>query len=300
MHHYAHHIGDYRAHTAHLTMLEDGAFRRLLDLYYMHEKALPASVAACQRLTAARTDEERAAVATILEEFFTLEADGWHQSRADREIETYHGKAAIARENGKGGGRPKTQKKPRNNPAGFLLVPESNLSETVTKNQEPLTNNQREEGGAVAPCASEDAEIAFAEFMKAAGDCGWPKPRGLEADRRKKLKARLAEHGLDGWRKAIAIARESEFLRTKFPLKFDWVLESKNLRKVLEGNYGQAEAAAARPVPSREDDVQWNARLRGWRPGKFWNRGDWGPDPTEPGCRAPASVLTHWQREAMQ
>lgn len=176
-----------------------------------------------------------------------------------------------------------------------------NVSVTPSENRVQRTETEkREEGGAVAPCASEDAEIAFAEFVKAAADCGWPKPRGLEADRRKKLKARLAEHGLDGWRKAIAIARESEFLRTKFPLKFDWVLEPKNLRKVLEGNYGQAEAASARPVPSREDDVQWNARLRGWRPGKFWNRGDWGPDPTEPGCRAPAAVLSNWRSEAMQ
>lgn len=299
MHHYAHHIGDYRAHTAHLTMLEDGAYRRLLDLYYMHEKALPASVAACQRLTAARTEEERAAVATILEEFFTLEADGWHQSRADEEIETYHGKAATARENGKGGGRPKTQKKPRDNPAGYSSVPETNLSETVTVNQEPLTNNQREEGGAAAPCSSEDAEIAFAEFMKAADVCGWPKPRALEPDRRKKLKARLAEHGLDGWRKVIAIARESEFLKTKFPLKFDWVLEPKNFRKVLEGNYGSSEPAG-RPIPSREDDVQWRARVRSWRPGRFWNRGDWGPDPTEQGCRVPPAVLTEWRQEGMQ
>jgi len=176
-----------------------------------------------------------------------------------------------------------------------------NVSVTPSENRVQRTDTEkREEGGAVAPCASEDAEIAFAEFVKAAADCGWPKPRGLEADRRKKLKARLAEHGLDGWRKAIAIARESEFLRTKFPLKFDWVLEPKNFRKVLEGNYGQAEAATARPVPAREDDVQWNARLRGWRPGRFWNRGDWGPDPTEPGCRAPATALSNWRSEAMQ
>jgi len=51
---------------------------------------------------------------------------------------------------------------------------------------------------------------------------------------------------------------------------------------------------------SRDGDVQWSARLRGWRPGRFWNRGDWGPDPTEPGCRAPAAVLSNWRSEAMQ
>ena len=99
MHHYAHHLGDYRAHTAHLTMLEDGAYRRLLDLYYMHEKPLPADVAACQRLAAARSKEERAAIEVVLHEFFTLEADGWHQSRADEEVANYR-KKAKAGQNG--------------------------------------------------------------------------------------------------------------------------------------------------------------------------------------------------------
>lgn len=51
---------------------------------------------------------------------------------------------------------------------------------------------------------------------------------------------------------------------------------------------------------SRDDDGQWRARMRGRRPGRFWNRGDLGPDPTEPGCRAAASVLSEWRSEAMQ
>ena len=158
MHHYAHHLGDYRAHTAHLTMLEDGAYRRLLDLYYMHEKPLPADVSACQRLAAARSKEERAAIEVVLHEFFTLEADGWHQSRADEEVANYHEKAETARRNGKGGGRPKTQTKPRDNQPGYSSVPESNLCETVTVNRKPITNNQLREEGAHAPRANEGAD----------------------------------------------------------------------------------------------------------------------------------------------
>ncbi|NDC25981.1 MAG: DUF1376 domain-containing protein, partial [Proteobacteria bacterium] len=34
MHYYPFHVGDYQAHTAHLTNTEDLAYRRMLDLYY--------------------------------------------------------------------------------------------------------------------------------------------------------------------------------------------------------------------------------------------------------------------------
>lgn len=86
MNYYEHHIGDYAQATFHLTFVEDAAYSRLLRKYYAEEKPLPADLRAVQRLVGARTDEEREAVATILEEFFTLESDGWHNKRADAEI----------------------------------------------------------------------------------------------------------------------------------------------------------------------------------------------------------------------
>ena len=46
---------------------------------------------------------------------------------------------------------------------------------------------------------------------------------------------------------------------------------------------------------SHNDAGQWRARVLGWTPGRFWNRGDWGPEPGEPGCRVPAPVLAEWQ-----
>ena len=86
MNYYEHHIGDYAQATFHLSFVEDAAYSRLLRKYYAEEKPLPADLRAVQRLVGARTDEEREAVATILEEFFTLESDGWHNKRADAEI----------------------------------------------------------------------------------------------------------------------------------------------------------------------------------------------------------------------
>ncbi|SDV49086.1 YdaU family protein [Chitinasiproducens palmae] len=113
MNYYPHHIGDYLAATAHLTMVEDGAYRRLMDLYYTHEQALPADVTRVCRLARAMTADERAAVQTILEEFFTLENSGWTHKRCEEEIKKAQAAADRARENGRKGGRPRAQIDPK-------------------------------------------------------------------------------------------------------------------------------------------------------------------------------------------
>ncbi len=97
MNYYEHHIGDYAQATAHLSFIEDAAYSRLIRKYYAEEKNLPADIKSVQRLVGARTKEEREAVANILKEFFTLEADGWHNKRCDAEIAKYQGKQVKAR-----------------------------------------------------------------------------------------------------------------------------------------------------------------------------------------------------------
>ncbi len=86
MNYYPHHIGDYAKDTRHLSMIEDGAYRRLLDVYYSHEIPLPKDAVAVCRLVCARGRDEKAAVATILREFFKLGDDGWRHKRCDEEI----------------------------------------------------------------------------------------------------------------------------------------------------------------------------------------------------------------------
>ena len=89
MNYYEHHIGDYDKNTSHLTACEDGIYSRLIRRYYDKEKPLPADVDQVKRLARARDKLERAAVDTILEEFFTLEADGWHHKVCDAVIAAY-------------------------------------------------------------------------------------------------------------------------------------------------------------------------------------------------------------------
>ncbi|MBF0214200.1 MAG: YdaU family protein [Magnetococcales bacterium] len=82
MNYYSFHLGDYLSHTGHLTDAEDLAYRRMLDVYYQHEKPFTDT----DRL-ARRVRMPKEVVTTILDEFFHEEDDGWHNHRADREIE---------------------------------------------------------------------------------------------------------------------------------------------------------------------------------------------------------------------
>lgn len=98
MNYYEHHIGDYIKATAHLSMVEDAAYRRLLDVYYTREAPLPLERKAVQKLARAQSKDERAAVDYVLDEFFIQADDGWRQPRCDEEIAKYLEKAPRAAE----------------------------------------------------------------------------------------------------------------------------------------------------------------------------------------------------------
>jgi uncharacterized protein YdaU (DUF1376 family) len=83
------HLGDYEAATAHLSMLEDAAYCRMLRIYYRTERPLPADIKQVCRLVRAASKPERDAVQQVLDDFFTLQADGWHQARCDEELQRF-------------------------------------------------------------------------------------------------------------------------------------------------------------------------------------------------------------------
>ena len=133
MNYYEHHIGDYDADTAHLSWVEDMAYTRLMRLYYRKEAPIPADITQACRLVRAQSKEERKAVEVVLNEFFELRDDGWHQSRCDSEIEAYQVRCEHNRRVGKKGGRPRkteTRKEPAENPPGYFREPEQNPPQT--------------------------------------------------------------------------------------------------------------------------------------------------------------------------
>jgi uncharacterized protein YdaU (DUF1376 family) len=94
MHYYQFHIGDYATHTRHLTPIEDIAYRRLLDIYYLHERPLSDCLTTVARQINMREYESE--VDLVLTEFFDHIDGGYINRRADKEIEHYKAKVEQA------------------------------------------------------------------------------------------------------------------------------------------------------------------------------------------------------------
>lgn len=109
MDYYRRYVADYLSKTVSLSMAEDGAYGRMLDWYYANEKPLPKDIERVFAITRARTPAEKKAVVAVLAEHFSLQADGYHNRRADSELGVAVPKIEkmreVARENGKKGGR---------------------------------------------------------------------------------------------------------------------------------------------------------------------------------------------------
>src|SRR5574343_1187712 len=143
MNYYERHLGDYAKDTAHLTMLEHGAYALLLDRYYSTEQGIPANQV--HRLARARTEEEKQAVDAVLEEFFTLEDGVWINNRAEEEIVKASAKINAAKENGKKGGRHRRldsgpENETQQKPTGFSVGSENETQQKA--HQTPDTSNQ--------------------------------------------------------------------------------------------------------------------------------------------------------------
>ena len=167
MNYYEHHIGDYAQATAHLTFVEDAAYSRLIRKYYAEERPLPAELPAVQRLVGARTREEKSAVKTVLEEFFFLDEDGWHNKRADAEIERYREKSSKAAASA----RVRWDKSQSSGNANAMRThTERNANERVLDaNQEPRTKNQIKKATTVATPEGVSSEVweSFVQHRKA-------------------------------------------------------------------------------------------------------------------------------------
>ncbi|MDN2710627.1 YdaU family protein [Janthinobacterium sp. SUN118] len=137
MNYYSHHIGDYTTDTAHLSLLEDGAYRRLMDRYYSTEAPLSNDEAGLFRLVRARSDEEKDAVRIVLQEFFQATDAGWVHKRCDAEIAAFKDKCMKAADAAN-----KRWNKGSSTDA-MQTHSEGNADALPTNNQEPITNNHK-------------------------------------------------------------------------------------------------------------------------------------------------------------
>jgi uncharacterized protein YdaU (DUF1376 family) len=149
MHYFQFHIGDYKSHTHHLSLLEDLAFRRLLDHYYLHE--VPIKQREIARQIGMRDNEQE--VLTVLEEFFVSTEKGYINPRADDEIAKY--RKFI--EDGKRGAAKRWLKGDDSPPIATPIA---------TNNHKPITNNHKPKKEATSVATPEGvSQSVWDEFI---------------------------------------------------------------------------------------------------------------------------------------
>jgi uncharacterized protein YdaU (DUF1376 family) len=137
MHYYQHNIADYRKDTSHLTLVEHGIYRQLLDSYYLDEQPLCADLAKLMRSHCVRTADEQQSLKNVLVDFFELTKNGYIHKRCDEVIAEYHGKSDKARASAmaRWGSKHKDV-----NANALPTQSERNTNGMLTINHKPITN----------------------------------------------------------------------------------------------------------------------------------------------------------------
>jgi len=248
MHYYQFHIGDYKSHTSHLSVIEDIAYRRLLDFYYLHEKPIRQQNIA--RQIGMREHEQE--VLSVLDEFFLSTVDGFVSPRANKEIENYHSKIEQASKAGK------ASAERRFNARSTDVQP--------TINQEPITINHKPDISISPPSGEPEVETGLPKCnhqgvidlyhkhlptlrkVEVWNDArkGYLRQRWREvADELSKTKEIGAPDILGWFAEFFDHIGTSRFLTGKvnskdgraFVADLEWILKPSNFAKIVEGKY---------------------------------------------------------------
>jgi uncharacterized protein YdaU (DUF1376 family) len=140
MHYYPHNIGDYRKDTSHLSLLEHGIYRQLLDSYYLDEMPLSNDLAKLMRSHSVRNADEQQALQNVLTDFFELTENGYIHKRCEDIIAKFHGKSESARASAMA----RWAKQHKDVDANALPTQsEGNANhKPITNNHKPITNNK--------------------------------------------------------------------------------------------------------------------------------------------------------------
>jgi len=263
VHHYPHSIGDYRRDTMHLTLLEHGIYRQLLDTYYLTESPLCADDATLMRSHCVRTPDECAAFKNVLKDFFSLTENGYIHGRCEKEL------AAIYAKSDKASASAKTRWQQKQ---GVSNSGDANASETHSERNANamLPNTQHPTpiesttlvvtpSGETPPAdefnPKKPESVPFGRIVDLYHELlpTLPTVADLSAKRKAIVRARwqslkpesLAD-GLNEFRCYFERVAKSKFLTGKSPpvgdrkpfrANFEWLMNESNFLKVIEGNY---------------------------------------------------------------
>jgi len=253
--HYPHHIGDFNNATRHLTRVERSLYRDLLDLYYDTERQLPNDIGSLARRILCST-EDRPALETVLQEFFVLDVDGFHNARCDKEIASFQamaegGKRGAAKRWGKG-----LDSHPIATPSKGQCQPEPEPEpkKEISKLSLALARPPAE---AMPDCPHQEILLLWTEVLPSMPQHIPHEWKGARADHlrvRWKETAALKnwtakDEGIAYFRKLFAHIGRSPFLtgrarqtdpsKRPFVIELEWLVNPMNWAKVHEGKYHQ-------------------------------------------------------------
>ena len=146
MHYYQFNIGDYRRDTAHLSHLEHGIYRSLIDTYMLEESPLSGDMKELERKHLIRTANEKKALRNVLKDFFKFDNSMFLHSRCDEDIISYRDKSLKASKSAK-----KRWEKDAN---AVRTHSEGNANhKPITNNHKPITNKKTK--GFIKPTITE-------------------------------------------------------------------------------------------------------------------------------------------------
>jgi uncharacterized protein YdaU (DUF1376 family) len=254
MHYYQFNIGDYASHTRHLDLYEDLAYRRLLDMYYLHERPLNVDSAVVAKQIGMRDKVQ--VVQDVLNEFFELGEEGWVNDRADKEIKHFHSKIEQASRAGKASAE-------RRSSARSTDVQPTNKQETINKNQltvskdtvRPPTGEPEEKKVQKLPgCDHKGILALYHETLPNLPTVEiWNDTRaGYLRQRWREVALDLSKNGpvshadmLAWWKQYFELVKGSKFLTGKkqqkdkppFLADLEWIIKPLNFTKIIEGKY---------------------------------------------------------------
>jgi uncharacterized protein YdaU (DUF1376 family) len=140
MHYYKFNIADYRKDTGHLSTIEHGIYRQLIDWYYLDEQPIPEETQVVIRRLRLGSDEV-SFLQNVLADFFVLGKTGYTHKRIEVEIKDYHEQVEKNKNNGKLGGRPK---KTQSVISGLPDESQNNPNhKPITINHKPIKENKK-------------------------------------------------------------------------------------------------------------------------------------------------------------
>jgi uncharacterized protein YdaU (DUF1376 family) len=268
MHAYLHNIKTFNNATRHLTRVERSLYRDATELYYDTEQPLPADdFDKLARRLLAHSDEEKAALRYVLDEFFVRTGDVYTHDYCDALIEKYQGnstakanagKASAAKRKKKAEARKQQRQTNGEQKSTGDQQPLNGCStlvanhEPLTINHEPLTNIKED----LPPGDSSPSQVAkadpvpFEQIVAKYHEILPTLPRCVKLSPARKGNIRQRHNEdvktIERWEEFFHAVSRSDFLmgrkpgtgdKPPFMADLEWITKQGNFLKIAEGRY---------------------------------------------------------------